>query len=385
MLTHERLVELYKELRDDNVLSVYIDADQHDPAERNKWRIRLEKELSRCRKRLDGNHEELQLFEQAWMKLRERLDRFDAFVPEKGWVGFATPGQLWYAENVPVPMPDAVFWERGIRVAPYVRGLKQERTVVVALLDSEKARVFRYRQGEVTEVEDLRADTFLGDLTDTDMSKRATRTTGVRGATSTDNAQRLLEVSSDRMVKHLLGVVSDACGPHGFLVLGGTDEMVSKVAAVLPKALQPRALVEPPNVHVNMNDSEVKVAVERAATLLTNRYQEDLLNQVVDTARAGGRACLGREETERALREMRVDILLLSRNLIAGNEDFVDACVGAAFAQDAMVEELSELGATRLDSEGGGMAARLRFTIKQNGDRPGKDTPGHATPEHPTE
>jgi len=381
MLTHEKLVELYRELKEHQVLSVYIDADQHDPAERNKWRVRLDQEVTRCRRQLDGDQKGLLDFEQAWARLKARLERFDAFVPERGWVGFATAGELWYAENVPVPMPDGVYWEKGIRVAPYVRGLKQERPMVAALLDSERARVFRFRGGELTELEDLRADTFLGDLTDADMSKRATRATGMRGSTGTDTAQRALSVATDRMVKHLMEVVSEATGPHGFLVLGGPNEMVARASAALPKALGPRTLSEPSPLHVEMRESEVREALDRAASLMSSRWQEELLGQVIDAARAGGRACLGRQETERALREMRVDTLFLSRTLVAGNDDFADACVGAAFAQDAMVEELSGAGADRLDLEGEGMAARLRFQVRQNGGP--THAPGDESRHHP--
>ena len=378
MLTHERLVELYRQLRDENVLSVYIDADQHDPAERNKWRVRLDQEVTRCRRQLDGDPEELEDFDQAWGRLRERLERYDAFVPEQGWVGFATPGEVWYAEDVPVPMPDGVYWERGVRLAPYVRGLKQERPVVAALLDSERARVFRYQHGELAELEDLRADTFMGDLTDADMSKRATRFSGVRGVTSTDNAQRLLEVSTDRMVKHLMGVLGEALGNHGFLVLGGPSEMVAKASSALPKALHSRMASAPSSLHLEMKEAEIREALDRVASQMTQAYQEQLLDQVVDAARGGGKACLGREETERALREMRVDTLLLSRNLIRADGDFADSCVGAALAQDAAVEELSDEGAERLDREGEGMGARLRFQVRQNGDGKGgaQHTPG---------
>jgi len=381
MLTHERLVELYRQLREENVLSVYLDVDQHDPAERTKWRRRLEQEVARRRKQLNGNSER-QEFEEAWSRIREELEGFDAFVPQKGWVGFATPGQLWYAEDLPVRMPDGVYWEKGMRVAPYVRGLKQERPVVVALMDSQRGRLFRYREGELSEVEDVRADTFVGDLSDVGMSKQGTTRTGIRGETSADHAQRILGVSADRMLKHLMDRVGEAAGPHGFVVIGATTEVAARAHAMLPKALQSRALEAPP-LHIEMKDSEVREAAEHYASLLTERHQEELLTQVVDAARSGGRACLGREETERALQEMRVDTLLLSRSFIRDHADAADRCVGAALAQDAAVEEHSQLAADRLDREGEGVAARLRFTIRQNGDRPGSHTPGDETPHHP--
>ena len=84
------------------------------------------------------------------------------FLPHRGWVAFATADRLWYAQGLPAAMPDLVRWEPGIRVAPYVRALKQERPVMVALVDSRKARLFEHVDGEMRELDGLRADTFVG-------------------------------------------------------------------------------------------------------------------------------------------------------------------------------------------------------------------------------
>jgi hypothetical protein len=366
MLSHEKLMDLYRQLRQEKVLSVYLDVDQHDPAERNAWRTRLEQEVGRRRKELDGDAGERRRFEQAWLRLRERLENFEAFVPEKGWVGFATPDQVWYAENVPVPLTDGVFWNDGIRVAPYVRGLKHERPVVAVLLDSRRARIFRYHAGDVTEVEDCRADTFMGDLADVNISKRAESRTGVRGQTATEKAQRALDTSFDRMLNHVVQVVNELVEPHGFLVLGGVAEAVAAAQQALPKQLHSRTL-DVSSLHFGLTDPEVKEALQVAASSLHRRYQEALLDQVVEAGRAGGRACLGRDETERALGEMRVDTLLLSRTFIREQPDVADQCVGAALAQGAAMEELSDEVAARLDAEAGGIGARLRYRIQENG------------------
>ncbi|MGD2069594.1 MAG: hypothetical protein PVI57_13040 [Gemmatimonadota bacterium] len=367
MLTHEKLVELYRELRDERVLSIYLDGDQHDPAERNKWRKQLESMVSeRHRALAEEPQEERQAFEEALSRLEENLRSYDAFIPSRGWVGFATADQVWYAEEVPVPMPDLVRWEPGIRVAPYVRGLKQERPVVLVLADSQKARLFEYRDGRVREVTDLRADTFLGDLSDVGVRKRSVNNTGVRGETSTDQAQRILEVSSERMLKELVKVVVERVGDHGFLVIGGTPETVKHASDAVPRSMGERVL-ERPSLYLGMSDAEVKSAAEEAASELTQRRQEEILASVIDQARSGGRACLGRDDVERALREMRVETLLLSRGFIQDDPDFADHCVGAAFVQDAGVEELGGAGAARLDEEGGGIGARLRFRIRHDG------------------
>jgi hypothetical protein len=364
MLDHAKLMELYRELRDRKVLSVYLDADQHDPAERNKWRTRLEHDVTRMARELNGNDAERGDFERAWTLLKGELEGFKTFLPDRGWVGFATPDRVWYAEHVPVPMPDGVYWEDGLRAAPYVRGLKQARPVVVVVVDSRRARIFRYRSGEVAELHDVRADTFMGDINDVGMSKRPSSHTGVRGETSTDTARRVLDNIFERMLKYVLEVVGTLVDSHSFLVIGGTNESSARLFEELPKNLLPRA-VQAPSLYLEVGSAELKEIVEQSATQLTKRTQEELLDQVVELAGGGGRACVGREETLKALEEMRVDTLLLSRRLIRAEPELADRCVGQALAQDAGVEELGEVGGERLDQAGGGIGARLRYQIRE--------------------
>jgi peptide subunit release factor 1 (eRF1) len=365
MLTHDKLMELYRELKTQKVLSVYVDGDQHDPAERNMWRTRLEREINIRKKELEANGDDAarHAFEEAWGHLKELLEPFDAFLPEKGWVGFATPEKAWYGESVSAATPDGIYWEDGLRVAPYVRGLKQERPVLVLLVDSQRARIIRYHQGEATELEDVRADTFMGDTTDVGISKRPSGFTGRRGETSTDLSQRILEVSADRMIKYVMEKVSHELAHDGFLVVGGVQEVVARVKKAVAKGMTGR-VTEASSMHVEMSLPEVREGVKGAASELNQGFQKDLLDMVVDGARSNGKACLGRNETVRALSEMRVDTLLLSRTFIRAQPDDAEECVGAAMAQDAAVEELSEESAARLDREGGGIGARLRYRVR---------------------
>lgn len=361
MLTHDELMTLYRANRADNVLSVYLSADANDPAQRSAWRRVLDHCIEETRNQL-GSKSDGVAFDAALDRVRAELDRFDAFLPGHGWVGFATPDRLLYAEAVAVRMPDLVRFERGIHTAPYVRALKQERPVVTVLVDSRRARIFRYHDGQLDEPIDLRADMFIGDLTDVHTAKRATTHTGIRGETGTDLAQRLHEVGSDRLVKQLAEVIVEQAGINGFVVIGGASEIVAAAASRLPKALDGRVL-EQPSLFVDMKPAEVKDATRAAASELTRVRHKELLERVLDAASAKGRGCTGRKETEQALNDRRVETLLMSRAFILDNPDLADRCVGAALEQDADVEELSGEAAQRLDEEHGGIAAELRYRL----------------------
>jgi hypothetical protein len=358
MLSHERLVELYRELREQRVLSVFINGADTDPAERKAWRTRTEHGLEEARRALSGA--ELEAFEGAARLLHRELDRFSAMVPDRGWVGYATSTAVVYADTAPAPMPDLVVWENGIRAAPYVRALKQARPVVVALADRRHARIFTYREGMIAESDDLVADQDLGDLSDGNQSRRGSNFSGSRGATAADEAHRHVEVNAERLHKSVVDRVVERAGPNGFVIVGGTVETGAHLLTLLQKGLRDRAL-EIQGLHMAMSDAEVRKHAEDGATRLTQSLQEGLATAVVDAGRAEGKGVLGAEGVAQALRERRVDTLLLSRTFLNAHPTRADHLVGGTFEQGGEVEELSGAGAELVDREAGGVAARLRW------------------------
>jgi hypothetical protein len=361
MLTREGLVELYRDLRDDKVLSVYVDGGQDDPADRRAWSVALDGRLADERRRIEVEApDELAAFDAARALIEEALSDRKAFLQNRGWAGFATSARLPHAAGLPVPMPDLVRWERGMRVAPYVRALKQERPVVAAVADSRKVRIFVYHDGEVEERVDLIADRDFGDLADSVSSKRASRFSGARGEAGTDVARRLGDRAAERLQAEILDELEELAGHDGFVVFGGTTEVVTSLARRASR-FGDRWLPRP-SMHLGMTESEVRVEVEDAASELTRRLQDGLLREVVDAARSGGRGALGVQAVTEALREGRVDRLLISRGFREREADFADRFAGSAFEHGGEVEELSGEAAEHLDAEGEGVAARLRYT-----------------------
>jgi hypothetical protein len=364
MLNRDQLAELYQELRHERVLSVYLDGKTNDFSQRNLWRKRLEHGVSEARKRLNGvDPSETRAFEDALVRIEEELSGIGPFLPDHGWVGFATRGRLVSGHSVRVPMPDLVRWEDGIRVAPYVRALKQDRVVIAVLVDSRRARLFEYRDAVLVEPQSLFADSLEGEVPDLNVSKRATGHSGVRGKTATDAAQRYLDVESDRMMKRLVEVVAERIGSRGLLVIGGTQEAVAAVKGHLPASLKDRT-IERSTAGLEISEADVRKLLESAASELNQSLQAELLGEVVNHARSGGRGALGPEAVAKALEEGRVDTLLLTRSFIRGDAERADRFVGAAFERHGEVEELSGGGAERLDRAGEGVAARLRYVLE---------------------
>ncbi len=361
MLNHEELVALYKDHLDKQVLSIYIDGSDSGSARQPLWRRELDRGLGEALGSVSENGGG-DGFMRARALLMKEIDGFDRELPGRGWIGFATADEVLYAEPVRATVVPTVRWEEGIRVAPYIRALKQDRPVVLALLDSQRARVFRWQEGKLSEPLDLRADTFVGDLSDIGMQKVPTQRSGVRGKTATDAAQTFLDVGSERLLKALVEDIEKRVGNDAVLVLGGTEEMVAAAHRQLPSTLDGR-VVERRSFHFDMSGKELVDGIADAASELTQSSQNSLLEDVVEAAGASGRGSLGLEETLPALLEHRVDSLLISRSFIESAQDEADRCVGTAFGAGATVEELSGESGARLDEVGGGIGAKLRYRV----------------------
>jgi hypothetical protein len=359
MLTREKLVELYRSRSEKHVLSIYLNAEEHDPAKRRAWRRAFDHILEHVNRTVDPADRDD--YEAALSHVRKELRQYDAFLPKRGWAGFADADGLLYAETMPVPMPDVGCWEEGPHVAPYLRALKQARPVIVALVDSRHAHIYRYQDGSLSDPREIVAEGIAEDIADYNTSKRASTHSGTRGETGTDVAQRLQEAHTDRMIKQVAELIPNETGTDGFVVIGGTQEAIALTVSRLHKSMDGR-VHEDATLNFDMSAADIRKATEATASQLSGKRQAALVGEVIDTSRAGGRATLGRESTERALLDRRVEVLVLSRELASRHPEYVDECVGRAFEQSADVEEVGGNAGARLDAEGDGIGARVRFT-----------------------
>ena len=359
MLNYERLVGLHRDLKDEPVLTVYLDSDQHDPAQRGVWRTRLDRACSDIRRDLEAAGTDPAPFLAA-VKLLDSVLPGDGFLPDKGFAAFVGPETIHYADGVPFAVPGLVLWDRGLHLAPYFRGLKQLRPAFIVLADRRHARFLRYQEGSIAEEPGLVAFADVGDVNDSGVAKRAARNSGVRGATAKDLANRFLQVESERLHAAAVERVTQEAGRDGLVLLAGPSETTSRLHNLLDRSLHPRTRVVP---GISMEDdvSTMRDRVTDAVSDLSRTLQESLLDEVLDKALSDGRGRTGTRDARKALRESRADLLLVSSSLLESGPQLADQLVGAALDQNADVELLVGSAASRLDEVGEGLAVRLRF------------------------
>jgi hypothetical protein len=356
-MSPDTFAALRRDLAGRDVLTVYIKAEQHDPTQRSSWRLRLKRSLDEQEQIIA--EDDAQPFAAARHAVEAELTEYTGFLPGRGWVLFATHEGVHYASQEPVPLPDRAVWRRGPVLGPLTRAIKQDRPVVVALIDSLRARLFEYRNGELHEEVDQRADAFIDDLTDRNMSKRATTASGTRGATATDVAERILRVQMER---HARGVAETLLSRSGgaIAVVGGPTLAVTELRKLLEPALGERLHVDD-TLHLAMTTAQLVGPVEEAASRTTARMQESALRRLQEAAAPGGPVALGSRKTASACEAGQVERLYLTAAALNAEGADAEALIAAALDRGGAVELLSGAAADALDATTDGVAARLRY------------------------
>lgn len=364
MLTRQELVDLERGLREQWVLSVYVDATVHDPAERAAWRVKLDNSLAAIRSSLrDATHAEREAFARAAERLHDTLASVTGALRTVGWVAFVGEAGVAHAEGLPVPMPTLMTWERGPRIAPYLRALKQHRPVVVAVADSSRTRLYRYHLGRLESLETLHAHATVGPVYHMGDAPPAGFHAGVRGSTGTDEAQRTMREGLRRMLAEAAQRIVELAGEEGWVAVGGTPQPAQALAALLVHNEALKARIATPHLHVWCTDAEIaRVAASTAGELRGRRDMQVMTSLVEGTARERF-AAFGLEEVRAALAAGAVRELLVSHRWLDEFASVGERIVRSALEEGAEVEEVSGAAADKLDALCGGVAARLRFAV----------------------
>jgi len=362
MLSHQELTSLSRELGDEHVLSIYLDAAFDDPARRTAWRVPVDNSIKLIRRELEASsHEERKDFEHCVELLDRELGAFGGGVGAPGWVGFITVHGVRLAEKLPAPMPTLAVWNTGICIAPYIRVLKQSRPVVVIVADASRARLYRYATGLLGPAETVHAHAVIEAPVHMGDAPRLGFHAGTRGETGRDASQSARLVATDRMLEEVTRQGAKIAGHDGWILVGGIPEISAHIAHALERVAPDRVLrLDALDIHAT--DAQVHVAAERGASQLRDEMDLRHVSEITGAADDERLIARGPAATRHALEQASVRELYVTPRFMADHLADAESSVRAAMAQNAVVEEVSRAAADRLDDYGG-MGARLRYAL----------------------
>ena len=288
MLTMTQVRTLVRELSDTKVLSVYLDTRVKDPAMRAAWRPALTNVLRNLGDSLSGDdHAE---FVRAAMRLEQTLLPEDGAWGAPGWMALATADKVHFAKELPVKTSTQAVWRDGPVIAPYLRVLKQHHPVVVALVDSRSARLFRYAWGRLESLADMRISVHAIDVgKHPRLNVRGTSHPAPRSSTDTEHAANRRMTDFRRLVSDLAHRLADLARDNSWILIGGTPAWSRFAAAALPKHLAERTLVSG-SLAISASNEHIATAAKQAGSALRATRGSVMLETMLDLAGAEGRA-----------------------------------------------------------------------------------------------
>ncbi len=302
------------------VLSLYLNVDPtQQPTDQTKLTLRsLLKEVANEANPADIEAVENYLnFERDWQG--------------KGLALFSCQGAaFWRSFALAVPVHNRAY----VAHRPYIKPLSDVLDAYgrygVILVGREGARLFLFNLGELLETTGT-----LGEQVRRTKHGGASGVTGMRGGMTARTA-RHEDAIIQRNLKEVVEAVGAFCDGNGCtrLVLGGTDENVSRLYDMLPKALQDK-VIGSFTVDFSASGTEVQSRSMEVIEDVAQQREVELVEELIGGWKRGTGSAVGLSDTLAALQEHRARLLLVA----AGYEASGYRCPSCRYLTLAASEE----------------------------------------------
>lgn len=299
MISHQDLERFAKLKSDHGILTAYIPLDPRLRFVRQQAASQFKGALKAAQRRVQ---------EGRW---QECLDRESSHVLDflsnsepmgRGLVIFSCrPESIWEVLPLEFPVPNFVDIDTTTKTGILAQSMEEVPRFIVAVLQRDKSRIYIVEQG-ISEQQ----------------AQVATEVPGQhkQGGRSQMRFQRHIDFHVTEHLKKVADELKRLAETSSFeLLLGGTDEIVNEMLAMLPDPVMRRVIGKFPVDYKHDTEREM---FERAEIVWKNREQfveTNLLDQVVEAAKSGRRGVLGVEPTLSALMEEKVRTLLIANGL----------------------------------------------------------------------
>ena len=307
MISEDRIRELAGRRSSTVVTSCYLDVDGRRHPRHADYETQLERLVRDGRERAAGFGPE------AARSVAGDLDRIAAWVRQgfdrsrvRGLAFFACSDDGWFeVVESPLPVGNGVAVNHTPHVRPLESVLQAYERLAVVLVDRQRARLFRFELGELTEHTEVFENTLRSVTAAAGPGHPAQ---GSRGAA----VQRRIGEAAHRNLKQAADVTYTELQrrPVDHVILGGPHEVVMEFEGLLHPWIRER-VVDRLAIPSTAGADEVRQAALCVEAAVARRGEAALVERLRDAV-ATGAGVAGLQPTLAALVERRVDLLLVS-------------------------------------------------------------------------
>ena len=345
----------------ERTLTLFVDVDnatRENQASVPAWEIWVRNQLDAFGKQITDNQRA------GWETIRERVASFvNSYTPsDKTLVIFASESDLTTYE-LPMKLDENQLSFGRPQVGHLLWMIDEYEPYLLVLVDQEKARFFVTYLGSVG---------FQGgldiDIEEYDFGNRNSLNAPGGGAagggmhgTGDDKFEAMLDEHRNRFYRDIAERVAVLQKQHTTrrIIIGGSEQSAHAVKNFLGEAVQ-NLVIGVVGVPFYETPDQISQRVQPMALEYERKQEFELVSQIIDFAKAGGRGALGRAAVSEALEMQRVETLVLMWP--SANETQDNELAFRALQLNSDVELVHGEAADLLHSEGD-VAARLYYTL----------------------
>jgi len=357
------LKTLYCGLADIPLLSLYLDGNAPDPAMNGAWRLQLAAEVDRERWAVEKRApRQVEAFERALALAREELAPVSGRLPTDGLILFVSETSVVHREEVHASLPTRVGWKRGPLVGPYLPVLSPDGAVLVIDVSWDEATLYRYEGGRnLALLTRFEVEATHGAVQSVGVMKGVKGTSGFRGASAQDEADRAIRDDRRRMLAAIEASLGARLGPRDHLLLFGSQGAAAELTKMLPPSARHGVHVE--SLEARRGEARLVEATRRGLDEIEARELRRILVETQELAHRDGHGAFGTVRVRRAVNRGAVDTLMVSEGYARKHTGVAESLLGATYRNGGSVRMgVGEVG-SELDEVGSGVAARLRFPV----------------------
>lgn len=347
---------------DERTLTLFVDVDNATPenqASAPAWKIWIKNQLDRFGGSVAADERG------AWQRIHERVTDFvKSYTPgDKTLVLFANEADVTTYE-LPIKLEENELTFGRPQIGQLLWMIDEYEPYLLVLVDQEKARFFVSYLGTVGFQGGLESDVEQYDFRErTKMSPPGPGldNAAVHGGAGVDQFESMLDEHRNRFYRQVAEHIGELQKKHKTdrIIIGGGEQSAHAVKNTLDEALH-QHVVGIVNIPMHESPEEILKRVQPMALEYERKQEFELVSQVINFAKAGGRGALGRDAVNEALDMQRVELLVLIWP--SPNEEKDNELAFRALQLNGNVELVHGEAASLLHSEGD-VAARLYYAL----------------------
>ncbi|MCU0498039.1 MAG: VLRF1 family aeRF1-type release factor [Anaerolineae bacterium] len=349
-------------LTDPPLLTLYLQIDNALPenqAQFPAWYIWAKNALQNY----EADHHQ-DLFEQARDRVMETLETYR---PQgKGLVLFFGRDLERIYELPVLPHENLMSFGEGF-VAPLMWLIDEFEPYLIVMVTKDEAHFLRTYLGDIQRQDQIASDRFTFDYREL---TRMPYTVGPRGQNMTypggsdrDSFDDMMDEQITKFFRDVAQHVRELQGKHGRnrIIIGGSEQSAKAVYKLLHEEVA-KNVVEVVSLPAYESDYQIMQRVLPIAIEYERKTELEIVDQVIDFTRSGGRGALGLEDVREALEMQRVELLVMPLRNGDVSDRLLHELTLKVFDSGGRVEIVHGEAADRLNQEGG-VGARLYYAL----------------------